>query len=278
MTAATNLEPRTLGSLRYHVGGSGEPLLLLHGLGGSTANWVELIPDLVERFRVIAVDFPGHAGSGRLPRTASIADFATAAAEVLEAEQSGPTLVVGHSFGGQVALRLAHARPELVRGLLLASPAGITTTTRGARYTVVASTVIRPGRFVAPFRHRYARRAWYRRAVFRPWFVSDAASLTERGTHGLLDALPHHTDTLTAGRAMLDDDPRGDLDAITCPVVLLWGARDSQLPLEDAFEYARRLRAKLRLVADCGHLVIVERPAACLDALEELARSGSRRG
>jgi pimeloyl-ACP methyl ester carboxylesterase len=278
MTAATSLEPRDLGALRYHVGGSGEPLLLLHGLGGSVANWVELIPDLVERFRVIAVNFPGHAGSGRLPRGAGIGDFAAAAADVLEAEQAEPALVVGHSFGGQVALRLAHARPELVRGLLLASPAGITTTTRGARLTVVASTVIRPGRFVAPLRHRYAAHGWYRRAVFRPWFVSDAASVTASGAYGLLDALPDHTDTLTAGRAMLADDPRLDLEAIACPVVLLWGARDSQLPLEDAFEYARRLRARLRLVADCGHLVIVERPRACLDALDDLTRSGSRPG
>jgi pimeloyl-ACP methyl ester carboxylesterase len=54
-------------------------------------------------------------------------------------------------------------------------------------------------------------------------------------------------------------------------VVILWGARDPQLPLDDAFEYARRLGAKLRVVADCGHLVIVERPTACLDALAELA-------
>jgi pimeloyl-ACP methyl ester carboxylesterase len=52
---------------------------------------------------------------------------------------------------------------------------------------------------------------------------------------------------------------------------VLWGARDVQLPLGDAFEYARRLGAPLRVVADCGHLVIVERPAAVLDALEQVA-------
>ena len=181
MTAATSLEPRTLGTLRYHVGGSGEPLLLVHGLGGSASNWVELLPALVDQFRVIAVDLPGHAGSGRLPRGAGISDFARAVAGVLEAETADPALVAGHSFGGQVALRLAHARPERVRGLLLLTPAGIRTTTRGARVSVVASTVIRPGRFVAPFRHRYSEREWYRRAVFLPWVVSDADSLTARG-------------------------------------------------------------------------------------------------
>lgn len=272
MTAATGLETRTAGSVRYHVGGKGEPLLLLHGLAGSTRNWVELLPDLVQRYRVLAVDLPGHAGSGRLPRGAPTADFAAAAAAVLEAEASRPALVAGHSFGGLVALRLAQSRPELVRGLLLVSPAGIWSATRVAQAIALTSTTIRPGRIVAPFRYRYAERTWYRRALFRPWFVADADALTARATLGLLDAQREHTDTKTAARAMVADDPRRDLGAISCPAVVLWGARDAQLPLDDAFEYARRLGAKLRLVADCGHLVIVERPAACLDALAELSR------
>lgn len=272
MTSATNLETRTARSVRYHVGGEGEPLLLLHGLGGSTGNWVELLPDLLKRYRVLAVDLPGHAGSGRLPRGASTADFAAVAAAVLEAEAPRPALVAGHSFGGLVALRLAQSRPELVRGLLLVSPAGIASATRVAKAVALASTTIRPGRLVAPLRHRYAKRTWYRRALFRPWFVSDAVALTPRATLGLLDAQREHADTKTAARAMVADDPRRDLGAISCPAVVLWGARDPQLPLDDAFEYARRLGAKLRLVADCGHLVIVERPAACLDALAELSR------
>jgi len=124
---------------------------------------------------------------------------------------------------------------------------------------------------VARFRYRWADRVWYRRLLFRPWFVSDPLALTPRATHGLLSAQARHRDTKGAGLAMIADDPRQDLTDITCPVVVLWGARDAQLPLEDAFEYARRLRAKLRLVADCGHLVIVERPHAVLDALAELA-------
>lgn len=272
MTAATDLETRSLGSLRYHVGGEGEPLLLLHGLAGSTGNWVELLPELVRRHRVLAVDLPGHAGSGRLPRGAPIADFATAAASVLEAESSGPALVAGHSFGGLVALRLAQRRPELVRGLLLVAPAGIGTGARVVRAVALTSTTVRPARLVAPFRHRWAGRAWYRRALFRPWFVADAVALSVRATHGLLDAQREHSDTRTAARAMVADDPRRELHAISCPALVLWGARDAQLPVDDAFEYARRLGAKLRLVADCGHLVIVERPSACLDALAELAQ------
>ena len=285
MTAATRmsgLEPRSLaaagGAVRYLAGGSGEPLLLLHGLGGSAANWVEVLPAVVERFRCLVLDLPGHAGSAPLPRGAGVTDFAGVAADLLEAEDGAGALVAGHSFGGLVALRLAARRPDLVRALLLAAPAGIGSGRRFVQAAVLANATIRPGRWVAPFRFRYAERAWYRRALFRPWFVADADALSADATHGLLGGLRTHVDLKVAGRAMIADDPRPDLDAVRCPVVLLWGARDAQLPLDGAFEYARRLRAKLRLVSDCGHLLPVERPHAFLDALEALQREVAARG
>jgi pimeloyl-ACP methyl ester carboxylesterase len=269
MTGATNLEQRRIGGTAYHVGGEGEPVLLVHGLAGGSANWCEVVPELAERHRVIAVDLPGHAGSSAPPRGATVDDFAAAAAAVLDAEGVESALVAGHSFGGLVAIRLAHARPELVRGLLLASPAGISTARRRVEAIVLATTTIKPGRAVSRFRHRWADRRWYRRALFRPWFVADADALGASAAHGLLEAHERHANTRIAGRAMVAGDPRADLD-VRCPVIVLWGARDAQLPLEDAFEYARRLRAPLRVVADCGHLVIVERPHAVLDALAAL--------
>ena len=97
MTAATNLaglEPKDLVtggiSIHYYTGGEGEPLLLLHGLAGASGNWVELLPDLLQRHRVIAVDLPGHAGSAKAPRGTSMDDFAAVAAGVLEAEVERP--------------------------------------------------------------------------------------------------------------------------------------------------------------------------------------------
>ena len=58
-----------------------------------------------------------------------------------------------------------------------------------------------------------------------------------------------------------------------CPVLVLWGARDRQVPLEDGFEYARRLGAPLRVIADCGHLLIGERPDVCARAVLEFTRA-----
>jgi pimeloyl-ACP methyl ester carboxylesterase len=259
-------------ALRYLHGGCGDPLVLLHGLGGAAANWIELLPDLLERHRVLVPDLPGHGRSGRLPARATMSSYAHVVAALLEAERAAPALVAGHSFGGLVALRLTESRPELVRGLLLVAPAGIRSGVRVARAAIAVAGVVRPARWVAPFRHRYATRIWYRRALFRPWFVSDPLALTPRAAIGFLEAAADHVDLRAAGRALVVDDPRRELESVSCPVVIVWGARDPQLPLDDAFEYARRLRARLRVVADCGHLVIGERPRACLDALEELAR------
>ena len=78
-----------------------------------------------------------------------------------------------------------------------------------------------------------------------------------------------HTDVRSAGDALVRDDPRVDLERVRCPALVLHGARDRQVPLRDGFEYARRLHAPLRVIADCGHLLIGERPGAVVDAISD---------
>jgi pimeloyl-ACP methyl ester carboxylesterase len=79
-----------------------------------------------------------------------------------------------------------------------------------------------------------------------------------------------NTDSLGAGIALTQDDPRQSLDRVHCPALVLFGARDRQVPLCDGFEYARRLHAPLRVIADCGHLLVGERPDACARAALEV--------
>jgi pimeloyl-ACP methyl ester carboxylesterase len=276
MTAAiarTVLAPRDLDGTHYYEGGRGAPVVLLHGLGGSAANWVQVFPGLVGGHRVIAVDLPGHGGSASLPRGARVADFARAVATVLDAEDARPALVAGHSFGGQVALRLALQRPDLVGGLLLVAAAGISTATPSARRYVAITTRLRPAKAVQPLVRRFGGSAGFRRAVLRPWFVSDADALPPPALRGLFRDTREHGGVDVAGAAMTRDDPRADVSSIRCPALVLWGARDLQLPLADGVELARRLGAPLRVVADCGHLVLAERPGAIVDALAALEQS-----
>jgi pimeloyl-ACP methyl ester carboxylesterase len=253
--------------IRTFEGGEGPPLLLVHGFGGAAWNFTELAPLLPGR-RLIIPDLPGHGGSSPLPAP-TLTGFADLLAELLDK----PVDVLGHSMGGVVALRLAERHPSLVRRLVLAAAAGISSSTRLAELTIALTGMIQPGRIAGRRVGLVARSRRLRRLVFEGFEVANADLLTERAVHGFLRGPTMHTDALGAGLALAGDDPRQDLDRVGCPVLILWGARDRQVPLGDGFEYARRLGAPLRVIADCGHLLIGERPDVCARAVLEFTQA-----
>jgi 3-oxoadipate enol-lactonase len=253
--------------IRTFEGGEGPPLLLVHGFGGAAWNFAELAPLLPGR-RLIIPDLPGHGASSPLP-----APTLTGFADVLAGLLEGPVDVLGHSLGGVVALRLAERHPALVRRLVLAAAAGISSSTRLAEITITLTGIVQPGRLAGRRVGLVARSRRLRRFVFGGFEVANPDLLTERAVHGFLRGPAMHTDALGAGLALVADDPRQDLDRVRCPVLVLWGARDKQVPLEDGFEYARRLGAPLRVIADCGHLLIGERPDVCARAVLEFTDS-----
>lgn len=267
------------GSIRYFAAGEGQPLLLVHGLGGSALNWIAVAPALAERLRVLVPELPGHGRSVPLPPGSGSGAFADALAALINHERAWPLPVVGHSLGGLIAVRLAVRHPDLVSGLLLAAAAGISSGRRSARYALEILGVLRPARRLSRHRLRIARSPRLRSAVFGWWGASDPAHLEPQIVAGFLAGWELHTDTLSAARAMVGYDARIDLGRIRCPCLVLWGARDNQVGVADAFEYARRLGAPVRVVPDCGHLLIGERPDAVLTAIEKLVAtrdSGAR--
>jgi pimeloyl-ACP methyl ester carboxylesterase len=253
--------------LRYLVAGEGDPLVLVHGLGGAASNWLALAPLLLPGRRLLAPELPGHGGSSPLPAAPSLNAYADRLGLLLEHE-TGPAPLVGHSLGGAIVLRLAIRRPELANAVVLAGAAGISSGNRRARYALTMTSLLKPGKRIAPHRRLVSRSAWLRSLVFGRWGVSDPPAFPAEVAESFLSGPARHTDTVSAAKALIGEDPRADLDRVRCPTLLLWGARDNQLPVGDAFEYARRLRAPVRAIADCGHLLIGERPDACADAIE----------
>ena len=253
--------------VRYYVGGDGPPLVLVHGLGGAAANWTLLAPALARRHRLLVPDLPGHGGSSPLAAAPTLNPYADAVAALADLEGLAPAPVVGHSMGGVIALRLALRRPAAVRAVVLAAPAGISSTARRARYGFTVVSALKPAKLVAPCRSAIARSRLLRAAAFGHWEVSDTAALSPLAVEAFLCGPAIHSDVETAGWALLRDDPRTDLGRIGCSRLVLWGARDRLVPVEDGIEYARRLGAPLRIIADCGHLLIGERPDACADAI-----------
>jgi pimeloyl-ACP methyl ester carboxylesterase len=255
--------------LRYAVGGDGAPFVLVHGLGGTIENWRALAAPLAVRHRVVVPDLPGHGRSALLPEARDVDALAEAVLAQVEAEAIRGAVWIGHSLGGVVALRAASLRPEAARGLVLAASAGIGSTSRAAKVTLAVLGTARPGKLIAPHRHAWAHSRLGRRAAFGWWGVADPDGLEPELAEAFLVGPALHADTRQAGRALLATDPRTELDRVTCPCLCLWGASDNWVRLEDGMEYARRLRVPLRTIAGCGHLLIGERPDACLAAIED---------
>jgi pimeloyl-ACP methyl ester carboxylesterase len=266
-------EERTLhrrgARLCYAIGGDGPPLVLVHGLGGTIENWRAIGPPLATSHRVLVPDLPGHGHSEPLPEARDVDALAEAVLAIAEEEQMRESVWIGHSLGGVVGIRAAVLRPDAVRGLVLAGAAGIGSTSRAAEVTLAVLGVTRPGRLIAPYRHRWAHSRLGRRAAFGWWGVADPAALEPELAEAFLVGPAHHTDLRQAGRALLVSDPRTELDRVTSPCLCLWGASDNWVKLEDGMEYARRLRAPLRAIAGCGHLLIGERADACLAAIRD---------
>lgn len=260
--------------MRYFVGGEGPPLILVHGLGGAAANWTELAPLLVPNHRLLVPDLPGHGGSEALPAVSGLEPFADRVAALAALEGMLPAPVVGHSLGGAVVLRLALRHPDDVSAVVLAAAAGLSLGSIWGRQLQSVFSTVRPGRLAARWRGLVSRSLLLRRFVFGFVSVADPGSLTNEAVEGFLAAQLLHTDVDSAWQALRADDPRQELEAVRCPVLVLWGAEDVQLPLDDAFEYARRLRAPLRVIPGCGHLLIGERPDACADAIDDFLGDG----
>lgn len=103
-------------------GGDGHPIVLVHGLGGSTGNWSLTAPRLATTWKVVALDLPGHGRSGPLPRHDLEAHTQTVI-ELIESLGFGSVTLVGNSMGGLVSKVVASRRPDLVDGLVLLAPA-----------------------------------------------------------------------------------------------------------------------------------------------------------
>lgn len=263
----SSFEERRLDGTRYYVGGAGPPIVLVHGLGGTALNWRLVAPELARDRRVIVPDLPGHGGSAPLAGAESLDPFADAVLAVVAAEGAAPAPWVGHSLGGLVGVRAAARRPDAVAGLVLAAAAGISSATRIGEATVTVLGAVQPGRVLGRRAHRVSRSRFGRTLAFGWWGVADPAGFDPAMAEAFLLGPPQHTDTVSAGRALVATDPRTELGRVHCPCICLWGARDNWVPLQDGMEYARRLRAPLRTIADCGHLLIGERPAAVVHAI-----------
>lgn len=252
------------GELHYAEAGDGIPLILLHANPGDRRDWDAVVPPLAARCRVIAVDWPGYGESPapEPPSSASASACAGALEDLIDALALAPAIVAGNSVGGYCAARLAIARPEAVRALVLVDSAGFT----------------RPSALTRWF-CRVQGREWVARAIaarFAAFYLKRRTPTVEamlaRARAGCRDPRWVAVEAaLWRSFAEPELDLRARAAAITAPTLIVWGRRDPVVRLAADGEHARRAIAGARLVAlDTGHAPFAEDPPAFLAAVEPL--------
>jgi pimeloyl-ACP methyl ester carboxylesterase len=122
-----SLEEITLHGHRvfYRREGWGPPILLIHGITGSSATWDDVIPFLSDRHTVIAPDLLGHGDSAKPRGDYSLGAYASGIRDLMRAIGHDTATVVGHSLGGGVAMQLAYQFPEMAQRLVLVDSGGL---------------------------------------------------------------------------------------------------------------------------------------------------------
>ena len=257
--------------MHVHRSGSGEPLLLLHGVGHHWQAWTPVLPLLEEQFAVVAADSPGFGRSPALPPgvAPTIWAYADAFETFLREEGLDRPHVAGSSMGGAIGLELA--RRGAVRSVTAFSPAGFWTSGE-RRYAQVSLGVLagmpralQPA-MLAAVRTRPGRAALFAQLVKRPAGVpADEAVSTMQDAW----SAPAFAAALKAFDAY-EFTAGNELDGAT--VCIAWGDADRLLPYG---RQAPRARAALpharHATLDAGHLPFTDAPVAVARLVREAA-------
>ena len=279
MSVRTVSAAQTTFLLREEGSGAGRPVLLLHGVPETSSVWRDLAPALAVGRRVLAPDLPGLGGStysGGYDVPSLVAQLVA----LIEAEVGGPVDVVGHDWGGSLALGLAGVRPDLVGRLCVAN----------APYREVP--LLRAAHipfFALPFAPELLFRLGGRRVVdgmlALAWKADVPLDDERRAEYEAAYTDPEKVTAMlgyyrAAARpklaaALRREKPAGAPRVSAEKMLVLWGALDPVLPIGVGESVVRDLGPACEMVTvpGAGHFVIEEAPQVVRDVLVDFLRS-----
>jgi len=264
-------KPATLSILSA---GTGEPVICLHGLGGTKASFLPTVGALADRFRVIAVDLPGFGESDKpIAAPYDAPYFARALFGLMDALGLERSHLVGNSMGGRIAIEAGLLEPARVGRIVLLSPALAWLRERPLRWLMQLPLprlgLIQP----AP---RWAAEPLLRRLVPGAddgWAAAGVdeflrSYLTPRGRAAFYEA----------ARNIYLDEPHGEdgfwtrLNGLEREAMFVWGRRDFLVPIGFMKHVQRELPSARHVELDCGHVPQLERPRETHAAIRDFLR------
>ena len=239
--------------------GTGDAVLMIHGLGGTSNIWTPLLPGLA-RYRTVRPDLPGSGRSHRVEGTLSIDRFVRALMRVCGAAGVERAHVVAHSMGTIIALHLAALEPRLVRSLALFGPLAAP-----------------PDANRGPIRARAAKA----RGEGEPGMQEIADATVQAGTSTETrnrrpvavaavreSVMRQHPEGYARSCEALSEAQPADVAKIACPVLLVTGDEDMVAPPQAVRAIGEKIPgARVEVLSRCGHWTIYEKPDECSELL-----------
>ncbi|MBE2270520.1 MAG: alpha/beta fold hydrolase [Anaerolinea sp.] len=238
--------------------GSGAPILLIHGLGGSLEYWAWVFPQLIERFRVIALDLPGFGESSPLPENLlNLPNAVELLHEFIEAVGLVNPLIVGHSLGGALVLTYASTYPDEIGGVMSLCPPGF-----GREIDLIARVLTLPGLGELLFQPTPNA---IRGVINCPRTVPGVEHLIKLTyqRYQRTETRRQHLLMLRQGVNFVGQTlrfRREQFARLGRRVKVVWGDRDPVVPVRHA-QNARRLLPAAELdILPAGHMILLEQP------------------
>jgi pimeloyl-ACP methyl ester carboxylesterase len=246
---------------RTHLrrGGSGAPLLFLHGASGAPVI-LPFMEKLAQRFEVLVPEHPGYGLSEEPEWLDNIHDMAYFYLDFLERLELEKAVVVGSSMGGWIAMEMAIRDSSRIKSLVLVSPAGI------------GVPGVQPADIFLMSQEQLVRKLFHDPKLAQ-------ARLAEPVTPESIDLSlkNRHTTARLAWEPRLHDPhlPKW-LHRIGVPVQIIWGEEDRLLPVQFVETYKTLLpRARVAIIKNAGHLPHVEKPQEFCDLVARFAQGAA---
>jgi pimeloyl-ACP methyl ester carboxylesterase len=264
--------------IAYLDEGSGEAIVLLHGLAGSSETWRSLIGPLSRKYRVVAPDLLGH-GNSTKPRTDySLGALSVLIRDVLDELGITRATFVGHSLGGGIAMQFVYQHPDYVQRLVLINSGGLgpdvgmllrLASLPGAELVlpiIAAKRLLDPGERVWSLMRKAGIESPRGEEMWRHYrSLSDGPTRQAflRTVRGVID---HRGQAVSALNRLNT--------RMNFPVMAIWGDRDAMIPVAHAYA-AQQIRPDVRVevLTDVGHFPHAERPGEVAELIEDFIAS-----
>ena len=254
-------------TIAYTDEGKGDnTIILIHGLGSYLRAWEKNIGELSKNNRVIAIDLPGYGKSSKEPHTGMMTFYAGIVNELVKELKLNKVVIGGHSMGGQIGMTTYLKYPQIVKGLVLAAPAGFERFTKGQKQWFRDVMTVDGVRLTTPeaIQNNLASN-FFRQPKDADFMVSERMEMRSAD-----DFIPYCYAVVQSVHGMVDNPVIDYLQDIKVPTLIFFGENDNLIPnrylnpgrtVEIAKYGASKINnSKLVMIPKTGHFLMFEKP------------------